>query len=124
VGTQTAKDIGLEQPASFSTRALFALLKTAAMGLDSIGRLFSRRFSISRLITRVLGYHLLSKLLLSQTRPLALPDRVLDDLHQTISLWANDPKAAEWLNRLEDVFTVKGPWHLRPTSSEKIPVVK
>ncbi len=114
VGPQTARDIGLAEPATWPTRILFALLRGLVGALDAVGRLFSRQFSLSRMFTRVLGYHLLTKLLLSQTRPLALPDRVLDNLHQTIGQWENDPKASRWLNRLEDVFTTRGSWYHRP----------
>lgn len=114
VGKQTAQDIGLGAPASWPTRVLFAILRVLVGTLDALGRLFSSQFSLSRLFTRVLGYHLVTKLLLSQTRPLALPDRVLDDLHQTVSQWGNDSKAGSLLNRLEDQFTTPGPWRSRP----------
>ena len=117
VGRQTAQDIGLGTPASWPTRVLFAVLRGLVGALDAVGRVFSKQFSLSRLFTRVLGYHLLTKLLLSETRPLALPERVLDDLQQTVSQWGTDPTASAWLNRLEDTFTVSGPWHHRPGRS-------
>jgi ER-bound oxygenase mpaB/B'/Rubber oxygenase, catalytic domain len=101
VGQQTAKEIGLAKQASWLTRSLFRVLRAFIKVIDSIGRLFSSRFSISRLITRVLGYHLLSQLLLDQTRPLNLPNEVLEDMHRTVAQWSEDPKSHEWLQRLE-----------------------
>ena len=41
--------------------------------VDAVGRRFSPDFSLARLVTRVLGYHLLTKLLMDQTRPLNCP---------------------------------------------------
>jgi hypothetical protein len=119
VGKQTSQDIGLGTPASWPTRVLFSILRVLVGTLDALGRLFSSQFSLSRLFTRVLGYHLVTKLLLSQTRPLALPDRVLDDLHQTVSQWGNDSKAGSLLNRLEDQLTTPGPWRPRPARTPK-----
>jgi hypothetical protein len=57
-----------------------------------------------------MGYHLLTKMLMSQTRPLALPDEVLQDLHRTVAAWGDDAKAHPWINRLEDRWTNKGQW--------------
>ena len=116
VGRQTADEIGLGDKASWLTRGVFFVLCSAAQLVDAVGRIFTRRFSISRLVTRIMGYHLLTKLLLSQTRPLALPDDVLDDLHRTIAQWGHDPKAHDWLNRWEDQWTRQGDW-LKPRNT-------
>ncbi len=117
IGPQSAADIGLGQAAPWLTRILFAVLRTLIDGIDALARVFSPRFSISRMITRVMGYHLLTKLLLSQTRPLALPDVVLGNLHHMMGLWSDDPKAHNWLNRLEDRWTKHGLWSAAPPSS-------
>jgi ER-bound oxygenase mpaB/B'/Rubber oxygenase, catalytic domain len=122
VGKQTAKDIGLAQLASWPTRVLFVSIRSLVRGIDAIGRLFDPHFSISRLITRIMGYHFLTKLLMSQTRPLALPDKVLQNLHQTVALWGHDPKALSWLNRWEDRLTCEGPWQTWPTTSTRPPL--
>lgn len=110
VGSQTAQEIGLGQQASWWVRGVFVLLRSLVALVDRVGRLFSQKFSISRVITRIMGYHLLSTLLLSQTRPLALPDEVLDDLQQTVASWGDDPKALDWINRWEDQWTRQGAW--------------
>jgi hypothetical protein len=110
VGKQTAQEIGLTQLAPWITRFLFFALRGLVRGVDRLGRLFTPHFSISRLITRVIGYHLLTKILMSQTRPLALPDKVLQNLQQTVALWGHDPKALSWLNQWEDRLTCEGPW--------------
>jgi hypothetical protein len=110
IGHHSAADVGLGQPAPMLTRMLFAILSGVIRGIDALGRLLSPNFSISRLITRVLGYHLLTRLMLSQTRPLALPETVLKDLHLMMDQWGQDPKALGWINRLEDRWTVQGAW--------------
>jgi ER-bound oxygenase mpaB/B'/Rubber oxygenase, catalytic domain len=110
VGTQTAQDIGLSQRAPLLTRILFVVLRGLVSCLDTIGRWFTPRFCLSRLLTRTLGYHLLTKLLLDQTRPLALPEQVLQNIHSTVVQWSDDPQALGWMNRLEDHLTTQGPW--------------
>jgi hypothetical protein len=116
VGKQTAQDIGLAQLASWPTRILFIVLRSLVRCIDTLGRMFTPRFSVSRLITRIMGYHLLTKLLMSQTRPLALPDKVLQNLHQTVALWGHDPKAFAWINRWEDRLTCEGSWQALPAA--------
>jgi ER-bound oxygenase mpaB/B'/Rubber oxygenase, catalytic domain len=110
VGEKTAAEIGLVQQASWLTRTVFAALRVLVNFIDALGRLFSSKFSISRMITRIMGYHLLTKMLMSQTRPLNLPDEVLEDLHRTVAQWGNDSKAHPWINRLEDRWTSRGQW--------------
>jgi hypothetical protein len=110
VGERTAAEIGLAQQASWLTRTVFAALRVLVNCIDAFGRLFSSKFSFSRMITRIMGYHLLTKMLMSQTRPLNLPDQVLEDLHRTVAQWGNDSKAHPWINRLEDRWTSQGQW--------------
>jgi ER-bound oxygenase mpaB/B'/Rubber oxygenase, catalytic domain len=119
VGKQTAQDIGLAQLGSWPTQILFVILFSLVRCVDWLGRLFTPHFSISRMITRIMGYHLLTNLLMDQTRPLALPDKVLQNLHQTVALWGHDPKALSWLNRWEDRLTCKGSWQTLPTVSTR-----
>lgn len=117
VGEQTATDIGLAQPAAWFTRCIFVVLVSLVRGVDAIGRIFSKKFSISRLITRILGYHLITKLLMNQTRPLALPDQVLKNLHHTVAHFGHDAQASDWLNRLEDRYTTTGAWNPEKSST-------
>lgn len=119
IGPQASRELGLNNQAGVLARLLFQILRAAVSTIDAIGRLFSRQFSISRMITRVLGYHLLSELLLSQTRPLALPDAVLENLHDTVAAWGHDPKASAWLNRLEDRWTRVGEWRHEASASAR-----
>jgi ER-bound oxygenase mpaB/B'/Rubber oxygenase, catalytic domain len=122
VGKQTAQDIGLAQLASWPTRVLFVVLRSLVRGVDTLGRVFTPHFSISRMITRIMGYHLLTQLLMNQTRPLALPDKVLQNMYQIVALWGHDPKALSWLNRWEDRLTCEGPWQALPAASSRPPL--
>jgi hypothetical protein len=69
-----------------------------------------------RALTRVLGYHFMSRVLMGQTRPLQLPDQLPDQLlgqmDEAMARWSDDPKAPSWLNRLEDRLTTPGRWKL------------
>lgn len=78
--------------------------------IDALVRLVWPEFSIARLITRVLGYHFMSKVLLDQTRPLKLPEHVLNSVASTMQTWSEDDKAPRWMNKLEDQFTRPGVW--------------
>lgn len=121
VGAQTARDIGLSQRAPWATRILFTILRGLVTCIDTIGRWFTSRFSLSRLLTRAMGYHLLTKLLLDQTRPLALPEHVLQNIHSTVTLWSNDPLALGWMNRLENHLTTQGQWLATARTRPKLP---
>jgi hypothetical protein len=70
------------------------------------------RFSIVRALTRILGYHFMSKVLMSQTRPLQLPTELLNQVDEVMHSWSDDPHAPRWLNRIEDRLTTRGSWSL------------
>ncbi len=110
-GPATAQDIGIAQSA---VPGLSRLLFTAALWLarliDGVARLVSRNFSISRFFTRLVGYRFVCKLLMDQTRPLALPEHLRAQMRRTVAGWSDDPHAPRWLNRVEDRFTVRGAW--------------
>ena len=110
-GHQTAAEIGLNARVSWLAHGLFALIMAAVRVTDGMVRWVVPGFSIARLFTRILGYHLMSKLLLDQARPLNLPTTLLSDVHRTIGQWSEDPKAPGWLNRLEDRLTRHGLWN-------------
>ena len=78
-----------------------------------------RGFSISRLLGRLIGYLLLTRLLMDQTRPLRLPGSTQQQMALTVAGWGRDPQAPAWMNALEDRFTVAGDWlaHDVPTRS-------
>lgn len=116
IGTQAAGEIGLGTgwPVPLRSRLLFWLLLGLARGIDTIGQLLVRGFSLSRLFGRLVGYQLLTKLLLDQTRPLRLPEATLQQMQGTVAGWGRDPRAPEWLNRFEACFTNGGDWRAPP----------
>ncbi len=111
-GHNTADAIGVDTRVSWLSKALFALLMALAGTVDNIARLFVPGFSLTRLLTRVLGYHFMSRVLMDQTRPLKLPSHLLNQVGQTLGGWGDDPKAPGWVNQLEDRLTKPGQWRL------------
>ncbi|HEX7440646.1 MAG TPA: oxygenase MpaB family protein, partial [Caldimonas sp.] len=109
-GARTAKDLGLRGPAATAGSALFSVTLFAARVLDRVVRLFVADFSIARFVTRVVGYRLLTHVLMDQTRPLSLPDHLLGQIGSMTAGWGDDPKAPHWMNRLEDRLTTAGAW--------------
>lgn len=110
-GKENAEKIGINQTVSWLSHSLFILLMFVVRSVDTLARYFSPEFSISRLITRVLGYHFMSKILLDQTRPLKLPEQLLNQVKLTINTWSTDPKTPSWMNTLESKMTRKGSWN-------------
>ncbi len=109
-GAATANEIGVNGRVSWFAKLLFAVFMLSTRVIDSLVRLLLPEFSISRLITRVLGYHFMSKVLLDQTRPLKLPAHVLNDVKNAMQTWSEDAKAPDWMNKLEDKLTQSGAW--------------
>ena len=110
IGREAARDLAIDGPVPLASRLSFVLVLALVRVIDGIGRLFWKDFSLARLVTRVLGYHLLTQLLMDQTRPLKLPQGLLDQAHGMMHDWGSDRRAPRWLNALEDRFTVAGPW--------------
>lgn len=108
----TAKAIGIDGRVSWFSEMLFVLMMGAIRAIDATVRLVFRDFSVSRFITRVVGYQVLTKFLMDQTRPLKLPSHLLDKVADMMSLWSYDRKAPKWLNKLEDRLTVQGDWQV------------
>ena len=109
-GARTARLIGVDERVPWVSRMLFAALMGLVRGIDTLARVVWPGFSVSRLVTRVLGYHLMVRLLLDQTRPLKLPQRLLDHVNAHLDSWGHDPRAPGWVNRLEDRWTTSGSW--------------
>jgi len=105
IGKESARDLGLDKRVSLLSRGLFVLAFGLIRGVDAIARLVFPGFSISRLITRILGYNLTVKLLMDETRPLKLPDTLLGEVGDAVHSWHNDDKAPRWVNALERRFT-------------------
>jgi hypothetical protein len=110
VGAQAAGEVGIADRVSLPTRIVFAAGLVGSRTIDGLVQLVSPGFSLTRLFTRIVGYHFLTRFLLDQTRPLALPEALLGPLQRTIAGWGHDPRAPAWLNRLEDRFTAQGAW--------------
>lgn len=111
-GSATAGDLGLTTPVPWLSALLFWSVLFVARAVDMVVRWVLPRFSITRALTRVLGYHFMSRVLMSQTRPLQLPSELLNQVDETVHRWSDDPDAPGWLNRLEDRFTTRGSWSL------------
>ena len=109
-GRGTAQLIGVDARAPWVSRVLFKLVMGLVRGIDTLARVVWPHFSIARLITRVLGYHLMVRLLLDQTRPLKLPEQLLNQVGSMLDGWGHDRHAPMWMNRLEDRWTTPGSW--------------
>jgi len=109
VGARAAGDLGLEGRVGWASRLAFALAMAALRGIDRLGRLFHPGFSLSRLATRILGYHLTVKLLMDQTRPLKLPDALLNQVDSVVRAWHDDARAPGWMNAAERRLTGRAP---------------
>jgi len=110
-GNKVADALGLTENQSRLSRILFAVMMGIVRLIDSVGRRFVPQFSLSRMFSRVVGYHVLTRFLMDQTRPLKLPTHLLGQIEATVGAWDDDPKAPGWLNHLEDRMTVRGAWH-------------
>ena len=113
-GPATARDLGLDAPVSIVAGALFTALVWATRAVDATVRVVVSDFSISRFLTRLIGYQLMTRILMQQARPLALPENLRADIDTMMDAWADDPKAPRWLNRIEDRFTTPGSWRTAP----------
>ncbi len=110
-GAQTAKDIGVNTGVSWLATAGFY----AALGLvrliDGTMRWVFPKFSLARLCTRVIGYHMMSKMLLDETRPLKLPAHISAQTQQVMRSWGHDAQASSRVNAIEDYLTTRDSWY-------------
>lgn len=100
-GRRAAAALGLDTRVPLASRLLFAAGFGAVRAFDAAVRLFVPGFSISRMLTRVAGYRLVTRFLMDQTRPLRLPEALLGEVAGTLHAWRRDPLAPRWLSRLE-----------------------
>lgn len=110
VEPESARDLGLDGQVSWIAKTMFATIMGTARGIDALGRRVSPGFSISRLVTRAIGYRLTCALLMSQTRELSVPGRLRPGIRGLIAQWGRDARAPGWMNALEDRFTTAGDW--------------
>ena len=104
-GTDATETLALNARVSLFARALFAVSMGAVRLVDTIARLVLPQFSIARLVTRVVGYRFAARVLMDQTRPLKLPEALLNQVGQVTCAWQDDPKAPGWINALEKRLT-------------------
>jgi hypothetical protein len=114
VGGRTAREIGARRWVGLPALLLFHVGRLAILGFDRIVRLAIPDFSLTRMFTRVVGYHLLTRFLLDQTRPLGLPQELLGSMQRTVAGWQGDARAPRWVNRLETRMTTPAPWSTSP----------
>lgn len=120
-GPATSALIGVNQHVSSVSTALFFMVMGGVRLVDSVVGFFVPGFALSRMLTRVLGYHLMRKILLDQTRPLKLPEHLINQVGNSMGTWSDDPQAPGWLNRLEDKLTRVGAWNAAsPTATSPV----
>lgn len=110
IGRDTARAIGVDEHVSLLTRLVFRLGLVLVRVVDAVLRRITSRFSLVRLLGRTLGYHMLTRFLLDQTRPLTLPEQVLNPMMDTVAQWSEDPHSTNLANRIEDRLTTPGRW--------------
>jgi len=93
--------LGLDARVPLLARGVFALGLAAVRCVDAVARVVVPGFSLSRMLTRALGQRLVTHFLLDLTRPLRLPDALLNDVNDAATAWRTDPKASHWMRRLE-----------------------
>jgi hypothetical protein len=113
IGPDTARKIGISENVPWLMQAVFRIGLTLTLGVDSVVRLVAPKFSFSRMFTRIIGYHVLTRFLMDQTRALNLPSHLQWPLQETIAAWSDDPHAPDWINHLENRFTTRGDWQKR-----------
>jgi ER-bound oxygenase mpaB/B'/Rubber oxygenase, catalytic domain len=113
-GPAVAQAVGIaDTPVPWLPRLVFALGLGAARVIDALARIVWPQFSLSRFITRLVGYPLIVRFLMDQTRPLVLPEHLAHPMRETVAAWGRDPQAPGWLNAIEDRYTVAGDWRVR-----------
>jgi hypothetical protein len=114
IGPTAAGEIGVNERVGLPTRLVFGFARVTVALIDGMVRVVRPQFSLTRMFTRVVGYHLLTRFLLDQTRPLNLPDELLQPMRSTVAGWHHDALAPGWVNRLEDRLTTSGAWRPGP----------
>jgi hypothetical protein len=104
------RDLALDARVSWRARIAFSALMGTARGVDAMVRVAFPGFSISRLITRAIGYRITCALLMSQTRELSVPAALRPGVRSLIAAWGKDEHAPRWMNALEDRITTPGDW--------------
>jgi hypothetical protein len=105
-GPVAARELGLDARVSWLARGVFACSMGITRLVDTLVRRVVPGFSITRLVSRIVGYRFAARVLMDQTRPLKLPAALLVQVQDAMHEWRTDPKAPAWMNSLEKRFTV------------------
>ena len=97
----TARDLGLNHRVGLPTWIAFLVTMGITRAVDWIVRRVVPQFSLCRMVTRAVGYRLTVRMLMDETRPLKLPQTLLNQVNAAVHSWERDPKAPRWVNRLE-----------------------
>jgi hypothetical protein len=89
-GSENARDIGVNERVGLLTRALFATVMALTRTIDTVVRFVAPSFSITGLLTRILGERLLYKVLMDLARPLQLPSHLMARVAQVASVWRGE----------------------------------
>jgi hypothetical protein len=108
-GSKTAAVLGINGPVSWLSQLLFAGLMLLVRGIDILARRVRPGLSISRLVTRAVGYRMIARILMDQTRPLKLPGALLNQVNAALRAWHTDPQAPHWMNKLEARLAGRNP---------------
>jgi hypothetical protein len=108
-GKSVASALALPRRVGIVSRIVFLTGLGAIRAFDAIVRLFVPQFSISRMLTRVLGYRITWRILMDQTRPLKLPDKLLHDVNTALAHWQDDPESPRWLAKIEATLAGRKP---------------
>lgn len=100
-GRDATADLGLNARLPLFSRLLFTGGLGAIRAFDAAVRVVVPNFSITRMVTRALGYRLVTRFLMDETRPLRLPPALLEQIEDATDAWRHDPQAPQWVNRIE-----------------------
>lgn len=112
---QAGKDLGLSSEVTPLQKMVFTGLIKSILCADQGLKLLKSQSSIMRLLVRVVGYHLILKVLNDPSQPLDLPPKQIDQVNEMIQKWSYDPRASSLMNKIEDRLTTVGPWKLTVT---------
>lgn len=100
-GRRTTRVLGMNGPVSGLSQLLFVGTMLLVRGIDTGVRLVLPGFSISRMVSRAVGYRLTARILMDQTRPLRLPGTLRQEVYAAMHTWHTDRQAPRWMNKLE-----------------------
>lgn len=93
IGPRSSADLHLDGRVAWWSKLLFALALGLVRAIDSVGRWFSPGFSLARGVSRLLGYRLITRLLMDETRPLKLPEHLRARTRQMMRTWGAEGPA-------------------------------